>query len=258
MTDHGDHDNQGKGDPPHDGGAGDGPGRRELERPLRDAHQRGDYEQAVVLGLELYGGEIYSFLVAMMRQSDAADEAYSDFMERVWRYIDRFQWRSSFRTWAYLLARSAFGNYYRDPQNRDELKRHVSSIVGQAERDEGRGAPLPVSVSKMMIKTRESTKAWLKTEIKDAFVELRRRVLDPDEEQILVLRVNRKMSWNDVALVMGGPELSGEELHRAADRLKHRFSTIKKKLRSAAEDEGLIPPKPADDGTDDPPHPTPR
>lgn len=58
--------------------------------------------------------------------------------------------------------------------------------------------------------------------------------LDPDEQTLLILRVDRNLSWKDVAAVMSEP---GHELDAAA--VRKRFARLKAKLHRMARREGL-------------------
>ena len=82
--------------------------------------------------------------------------------------------------------------------------------------------------------------AYLKTEVKDRMQELRRR-LPAEDQQILILRVSRKLSWTELAIVLGDSGLTATdvELQREATRLRKRFQLAKDRLRELARQEGL-------------------
>src|SRR5262249_58616576 len=111
-----------------------------------------------------------------------AEDAFSVFSEDLWRGFPGFRWQSSFRTWAYTLARHA-------------LHRSI-------DREGRRAVPLSEApLSQLEQRVREQTLSFLRTEAKDDFVELR-NALDPDNRTLLVLRVDRRMRWGDVAPVI--------------------------------------------------------
>jgi RNA polymerase sigma-70 factor (ECF subfamily) len=62
-----------------------------------------------------------------------------------------------------------------------------------------------------------------------------RNQLTPAEQSLLVLRVDRALSWSEVATVMSTPE---ERLD--AQAAAKRFQRVKTKLRKLAEDAGLL------------------
>ena len=62
---------------------------------------------AATAAIDRYGDELFRFLLSMARDQGAADDAFSLLCENLWLALPRFRWESSFRTWAYALARSA-------------------------------------------------------------------------------------------------------------------------------------------------------
>jgi RNA polymerase sigma-70 factor (ECF subfamily) len=183
-----------------------------LESKIRAAHDAGDLAQAATLALEGYGPEILGYLAAISSNIDDAGETFSDFSEDLWRGLPEFRWQSTFRTWAYVLARHAMHR-----KNRGK-RRHL---------------PLSAApISQIEQQVRDKTLAHLRTEVKDRFVALRAS-LPPDDQTLLVLRVDRDMSWDDIALV----------LNKKAPTLRKRFERVKERLRAMAEKEGLLTPQ---------------
>jgi hypothetical protein len=64
--------------------------------------------------------------------------------------------------------------------------------------------------------------------------------LDDVDRALLVLRVDRRMSWTDIAQVMSGGDCTEAELIRASARLRQRFRTIKETIRKRARELGLL------------------
>src|SRR5262249_58126619 len=89
---------------------------------------------------------------------------------------------------------------------------------------------------------RTRTLSFLRTEVKSRFAELRDG-LPPDDRALLILRVDRKLAWNDLARAMHDDEaapLEGDKLKRAAARLRKRFQSIKERLVEIGRSEGVI------------------
>ena len=87
---------------------------------------------------------------------------------------------------------------------------------------------------------RTQTEPWLRTDVKDRLRQLRDS-LNPDDRVILVLRLDRGLSWNEVALVTLGEEgASAEALRRESARLRKRFQDLKEELRVRAQRAGLL------------------
>jgi RNA polymerase sigma-70 factor (ECF subfamily) len=156
-----------------------------------------------------YGGEVYSFLASIV--GDDADEAFSMFCEDVWRGIASFRRASSYRTWTYQVARHAAFRLRRNEGRR--AKRSMSDD----------------SIERVAVEVRTTTAAFLKTDVKDRFRALRDS-LKPEDRELLVLRLDRNLEWNEIATIM--------EADAAA--LRKRFERLKEKLRVMAEKAGLL------------------
>jgi RNA polymerase sigma-70 factor (ECF subfamily) len=197
-------------------------GRADAEAAIREAHERGDMEAAVQAGLERYRTEIFSFLCARLGAESDAHEVFSQVTEDLWRGIAGFRWQSSFRTWLYTLARHAAIRFERSPANQGSRRQGLSRAPELSARDRSR------------------TRPYLRTEVKDRFAALR-ATLSPDEQSLLVLRVDRGMSWEEVARVFHDEgEADPAALRRQATNLRQRFRQLKERLRERARAEGLL------------------
>lgn len=185
--------------------------------PLRVAAEAGDWERAVTEALRLYGTEILSFLQAVAKNDDLAAEAFAELGEDLWRGMPSFRWQSSLRSWLYTLARNALNQLRRDPRRRTARN-------------------LPLSLAPELEDVlRTATREIQRTEVKDAFRELRAQ-LDPDEHELLLLRLDRELSWKDIARIVGGEA----EIDALAATLRKRFERAKERLKKLALDRGLI------------------
>ena len=191
-----------------------------LEDRIRACCDDGDLEGAATHAMSGYGPEIYGFLVARMRDEGLASDAFSEIGEDLWRGIGNFAWRSSFRTWFYKLARHAAIRIERAPHRR----RECASLS---------------RVSAIVERVRSETKPHLKTENKDALADLRRE-LEPDDQTLLTLRIDRRLSWNEIAHVMSD-DVPPAEVARSSARLRQRFQKLKERLRRRAKQVGLVP-----------------
>lgn len=194
----------------------------ELERQIRSHFEAGALDEAATVALEGYGREVLGYLIAIMRSEEDASEVFSQVGEDLWRGIPSFRWRCSFRTWLYTLARHAASRFRRAPHNQ-------------------RGRRVPLSqIGEVAVRVRSRTLPYLRTEVKDRFAELRRS-LDADDQSLLIFRVNRGLSWNEIAIVLGGAPADDEAgLERAAARWRQRFQTVKRRLYERARQEGLF------------------
>ena len=187
---------------------------QELEEAIRRHADAGRMEQAATLALEGYGAEVLGFLHAILNAPSEAEEAFSAVCERMWKGLPKFLWRSSFRTWLYAIARNV-------------ASRH--SMVRGRERE--RVVPLSATsaIGRIAARIKSSTANHLRAESKERLHRVR-QALDPDERMLLVLRIDRELPWGEIAVVLGGEELSPEELSKEAAKLRQRFARLKAKV----------------------------
>jgi RNA polymerase sigma-70 factor (ECF subfamily) len=165
-------------------------------------------------------------LISRLRDREAASEVFSQFTEDLWRGLDGFRWQCSARVWSYTLAMHAASHYVRD-----------------ARRRRGRDVPLsragPLSEIEQKIRSRTQTAA--RTDVKSRGAQLRES-LPTDEQTLLILRINRKLAWKEIAQVMAyqGRVVADAALEKEAVRLRKRYQLTKDKLRRMALEQGLI------------------
>jgi len=192
------------------------------ETSIREAHQRGDFKVAAEQGLQLYGAEIRSFLAARLLDDTDTRDVFSELTEDLWRGIANFEWRSSFRTWIYTLARHAALRFERKPVNQQRRRERLSQIND------------PIVVE------RSQTRPYLRTDIKDAFAALRAS-LTPDEQSLLTLRIDRDLPWDEIAqIIYDDDERDPAKLQRHATNLRQRFRQLKSRIKEWAQSEGLL------------------
>ena len=178
----------------------------------------GSYAEATTATLQRYGVELLGFLRALARHDDLATEAFAELGEDIWKGLPQFRWEASLRSWLYTLARNALAQLRRDPRRRIDHN-------------------LPLSIApEMAAVVRTVTLGIQRTEVKDEFRVLREQ-LDPEEHEILLLRLDRGLAWKDIARILGG---AGSVDARAAT-LRKRFERAKERLRKLAIEHGLIP-----------------
>ena len=197
-----------------------------LEGEIRAYCEAQQWGPAATAALRGYGPEVLGYLSAMCRTETDAAEVFSSFCEDMWKGLPRFRWQSSFRTWAYTLARHALYRLGRDPQRRRERNAAMSDSP---------------EVLELADQVRSTTMIHLRTETKNKFTELREQ-LEPDDRTLLILRVDRKLAWNEIASIMADEDdPTPEQLRRGAATLRKRFERAKERLRKLAADQRLIP-----------------
>jgi RNA polymerase sigma-70 factor, ECF subfamily len=201
--------------------------RGRLESEVRAHCDARDYAAACTAILRGYGPEVFGFLVAVHHSEAAASDAFSELAEAVWRSLPSFAWQSSARTWTYAIARNVSRTRKRDAARLDRRAPRAgdSALDGVA------------------AKVRTETAAILRTETKTRLQALR-DTLPQADRMLLVLRIDRGLSWNDLARVLHegeeDAELDDAALTREAARLRKRFQLVKDKLREMAKKEGLL------------------
>lgn len=201
--------------------------REAAEAEVVEALAGGDRRHAVTLVLRAYGPEILRFLIALHGDRDEASEVFSLFAEAIWSAVARFEQRSSVRTWAYAIARRTSLRHRRDRKRRA-----------------ARYQPFPEdsALSALEARVRTETLSFLRTERKSKLRALR-DALPREDQVLLMLRVDRAMSWEDLARVLregAGAALSDDDLKRESARLRKRFQLLKDRLRKEGERQGLL------------------
>lgn len=198
------------------------PPHQEIERRVRAAADAGDFRLAATIALSELGGEIMRFLRARLRDAAQAEEAYLQFSEDLWVGLPAFRWESSLRVWMFVLARNAATRVARGRRREVEFASDRSDVEPRAE-------------------MRTTTARFMRTEIKDRMREIRHQ-LDEEDQTLLILRVDRGLEWRELAIVMNevAEDASEAEKDRASARLRTRFQTAKKRLRTLAEAEGIV------------------
>ena len=193
------------------------------ESKIETRHAAGDFDEATTALLALYGREVFGFLRARMRDEEGAKEAYSMFAVDVWKGMPSFRKLAPFRAWAYAIARNAM--HRQQARSARPAKREVAL-------DEAASPALAQLV-------RTSTAEYMRTEVKSRFTELRDQ-LSEEEQTLLILRVDKRMEWRDVAQVMLGADAAEADLDRESTRLRQCFHVLKKRLKTLARTHGLI------------------
>lgn len=192
-------------------------------RALCDAQ---DYAAAATLVIESYGPEILAFLIARLRNRSSGEDVYGTFAEKLWVGLPQFEWRCSVRSWAYRLARNAANDYATALPNQ---RRHNVALSQHP------------ALSQLIDRVRSTTQAYRQTETKDRVRELREQ-LSPDDQLLLILRVDKTMGWREIAQAMAedGEPLEGAALAKEASRLRKRFERVKERIRELAQAKGLL------------------
>ena len=187
--------------------------RAEVEARIHAAARASRWAEAATLGLRAYGDELLGYLVAMTRSETDAADAFSVFAEDLWKGLPKFRFECAVRTWAYGLARHAVARIKRDPHRR-------------------RARPLDDALVEALVEqVRSRTATFLRSETKDKIARLRAE-LEPDDQTLLILRINRGLPWRDIARVLAPAD--DADLDKLAASLRKRFERLKTELKARA------------------------
>ncbi len=182
--------------------------REELEREVRRRCEAGDVAGAATAAVRGHvGPEILGFLAAMYRSEHDADEIFSVWSERLFRGLPGFGWECSLRTWAYTIARNASANFVRGRRNR--ARRELAAESAE--------------LAAVEQQVRTETRPYQRTEAKDKLSAIR-DALAPEDRTLLVLRVDKRLEWKDLARVMLG---EGEPVTDAALARESAAASVK-------------------------------
>ncbi len=194
------------------------------ELRIRRHHERGELKEAATAAVEGFGPEILGLLVAIIRDEQLAGEVFAQFCEDLSTGLAGFGGGSSFRTWAYALARNAWLRLRREPHFRKTMALPDHPAISEAEQ-----------------KVRTASLPHARPDPKQQVVNLRQS-LDPEDQMLLILRIDRAMSWNDIGLVMLGPDEARDDdaIFRKATALRKRFDRVKDDLKHLARERNLL------------------
>jgi RNA polymerase sigma-70 factor (ECF subfamily) len=189
----------------------------EVEARCLEALDRGDQAGAATLLVREYGPQLLGYLCAVLRSETDAAEVFSMFSEDLWRGLPGFRRECPVRVWCYRLAWHAAARFLRDPYR-------------------GRGRRLETTELSRVVDEVRSSVFLGRNEARQAGLERLRGELDPDEQTLLVLRLDRALAWRDVAVVLA--EEGGAPVDEAT--LRKRFERLKDRLTARAREEGLL------------------
>jgi RNA polymerase sigma-70 factor (ECF subfamily) len=188
--------------------------REDVERQVKQLCDAGEHARAATLALREYGPELYAFVAALHRGD--GDDVFGELSMDLWRGLPAFRWQSSLRTWCYTLARNA------SHRSRRKIRREV---------------PIDDQVLELAAEVRTRTQSFLRTEVKSKFAALR-ATLPVEDQELLILRVDRGMAWNELALALSDEPPA--DVAKEAARLRKRFQVLKERLLELGRREGLI------------------
>ena len=211
-------DRYGRGSTPAEAGAvSRGSASMSVEDRLAELLDRGDHAGAAEVILREYGPQLLGYLTSVLRNDADAGDVFSQFTEDLWRGLPGMRRECPVRVWAYRLAWQAAARFLRDPYRRRGRRLETTELSRIAE-----------EIRSSVLHGRE--------EARRRGIDRLRELLTPEEQTLLVLRLDRGLSWREVALVL--EEEQGAPVEEAA--LRKRFERVRDRLVRLARDEGLV------------------
>jgi RNA polymerase sigma-70 factor (ECF subfamily) len=201
--------------------------QKTIDETVRALVEAGRLDDAATDTLKAHGSEVFGFLLAIHRSEEDAADVFSIFSEKLWKSLRRFEWNCSLRAWSYTLARNASNTFLRDRvrRRRREVLASTSNVF-----------------NKVVVDVRTRTLTHLRTETKSAIQKLR-ETLNPDDQTLLIMRVDRGLEWADIASIFLSSEdgaADADALKREAARLRKRFQLVKERLTRLGKEQGLL------------------
>jgi RNA polymerase sigma-70 factor (ECF subfamily) len=183
---------------------------------VRGALASGDVVAATLRVLDAYGAEVFGFLAGVLDDIDEAREAYALMGERARERLTTFGCPDDLRTCLYGLACHALD-------------------ARRSQEDPSRGrtpSPDPLLAPPAAPSAGRRRRP-------DALARLRSKLPARDRE-LLVLRVDRRLSWDELATVFLGDDASAGDRVRETLRLRSRYRVIKRWLAREATARGIL------------------
>ncbi len=189
---------------------------RDVEERVHQHFREGRPDAAVELAIESWQEPVRTYLRTMLGE-DEAEDALSIWRTAVWKDLPRFEWRGSLRGWMYKVARRAATRIFRQPHRRREQ-------------------PLPSSAGSHIPATSRGPGSVASG--RHAGLDQIRRMLGPEDQELLTLRIDAELEWEEIAEVLRrrGPLLATV---RAA-ALRKRYERLTRRLERMAREQGLV------------------
>ena len=185
-----------------------------VDERIRELLDRDEQKEAATVALRALGPEVLGYLEHVLGDADDARDVFQKFAEDLWAWLP--SWRGAgLRAAAYRIAWHAAARFRREAwrRRRERMRTTMASRIA-------------ASIT--------SPESRLATTVHDRLARLR-GALDPEERTLLVLRLDRELSWNEVAEVLSSDD---EPLDSAA--VRKRFERVKAKLAKLARAQGLL------------------
>lgn len=188
------------------------------EKQCIEKAARGDADAFEAL-LTQYQGQVFRLCFRMTGNSEDAADLTQEAFVKVWRALGSFQFDSAFSTWLYRLATNCCLDFLRSQKRRptQPLTVETDGEEGTIEVPDDSPTPEEAAISK------EEHEA----------LERAMQSLEPEQRQILTLRIVNDLSYEEIARVVGIREGTVKSrLSRARENLRKKLQGIGNKRPS--------------------------
>lgn len=185
-----------------------------FEEQVKELLAREDVKGALTVVLRSLGPEVLGYLENLLGDPDDARDVFQQFAEDLWDWLPGYR-GGSLRAASYRIAWHAAARFRREAwrRRRERMRTTMASrIAASITSPESRLASTP----------------------RDRLERLRAS-LEPEERTLLILRLDRELTWNEVAEVLSS---DGAPVDAVAAR--KRFERVKDKLAKLAKEQGLL------------------
>jgi DNA-directed RNA polymerase specialized sigma24 family protein len=179
--------------------------------------RKGDFAAAARQALQTHGPELFGFLIGVLDDVNLARTLYGDVGQRAASEIEAFRWRCTLRLWLYGLGR-------RELRDRRLRRRGVPAA-----------RPRPGSDPAVTLSRR-------RTELTGAIAAIR-HALTEEEREILILHVDRRLDWDDLAVTSLGEDASRADVSSEAKFLRERMNAILERVERVAVQHRIVRPR---------------
>lgn len=184
---------------------------------VRSSLRGGDDVGAARAALEAHGAEVFGFLLGVSDDAVAAEAMYADLGRRVKTELSEFDWEWSLRIWLYTLAR-------RELADRRHRRRQMTTATEPADSEPSvRGSHQRLRAPRVVSRIR--------------------RALTEEEREVLILCVDRKLGWRELARTALGSRADAGQVDAEAERVREVVSALRARLETEAIRERLLPPR---------------
>jgi RNA polymerase sigma factor (sigma-70 family) len=190
----------------------------EREKGIAEALARGDTRAAADIAIRGYEKEIRAYLGRLLGSADDAADAFSFWEEDVWKGIASFEGRGSARVWVYRVASRAGARVAREAWRRRRVRMRTTAASHLAATARSSGAASRDRQAAALDKLRE--------------------ILSYKDRELLVLRLDKRLRFREIAAVLAREGKPADDLAVAA--VRKRFERLKTRLGDLARDKGLL------------------